>query len=243
MAKLCSLDAILNISPAHHHRTFNQTIVQHLIPANKLTTASVNNICNTLCKILLQFILVLQAIFKHKLLSFSRLLPPLFGALICTDMDILAGKDIHQLVENILQKLENLLRRSKHIVLAVIDAPGYCRLFRNFRGCAKVRICCNDCHRVARHVNFRNHSDIALRSVLHNLLHLRNCVEPTVTSAVYAGSGKNSDNRAGPPGANLIEQRVTFTLHSPTLVVCKVPVKIVHLVQSQIIYILFHIIY
>ena len=182
MTQLHGLNTTLRITPTHHNRTLNQTIIQHLIPTNKLTPTSLHNIRNPLSKILLQLILILQTITLHKLLIRSRLLPPLLRTLVCPNMNILRRKEIHQLIEDIRQKGKNLLRRSQNIILTIIDSPSNSNLFRNFRRSAKLRIGSQNSHRVARNINFGNNSNISISSISNNLPYLLKSIITTITS-------------------------------------------------------------
>ena len=85
---------------------------------------------------------------------------------------------------------------------------------------------------MAGHVDFGDHGDVALLSVLHNLARLLLGVETAVGNAVVevGVSAKDGTRTLRTDGGEL---GIFLNLYAPTLIVGQMPVEDVHVVHSQ----------
>src|SRR5690349_17311294 len=83
------------------------------------------------------------------------------------------------------------------------------------------------------HLYFRNNSDMTLGCICYNIFDLILRIKSSVANVVVTRSWIVTYDCAVTISADFSQLRIFFYFHSPALVVCKVPVKSVHLMKRN----------
>ena len=141
-------------------------------------------------------------------------------------MDVLRREDVHEFGEHVLEEGVHFLIAGAEDVVG--NAPAGPDLIGT-AGAAQLWISGQGSHHVAGEVDLRDHDNAAFGSIVHDFLHLVLGVEAAVADAVV-GVPVHLDDGTVAPGANFSELGIFLDLHSPALVLGKVPVEAVELI-------------
>ena len=130
---------------------------------------------------------------KAKCLTFRTSLPFNGWCFVTTNMDDLRWEDIHNLSQYTLYKLIDL--RIAHAKYIGIHTPIVAYLIRA-TSTTQIRIASQSCQHVSRHIDFRDHGDMALLGISHNVASLFLGVETTMRCLIIE-VGIGAKNGAG----------------------------------------------
>ena len=120
MVLLRSLYTSFLTKPAHNLGVRSKTTLKNLVPTDDLTTLGIDVFLDSCNEIALKFILILETQLLDKGLTMRTRLPARLRALVSADMDKFLWEKLHNLIENILEKLECGLFRTIYLLE---DAP------------------------------------------------------------------------------------------------------------------------
>ena len=189
----------------------------------------------------LEAVLVLEAEFLDLSLALRTLLPAYLRTLVTSDMHILGWEKGCNLSEDILKEYHCLfVSGAKHVVSNTPASPYIVRT----SGTSVLRICGKSSEHMTRKVNLRNDLDSLCSSVIDDFLYLL-LREPASFSISYSvvhtlASVKVAYKSLLSDRSDFSEKRILLDLHSPSLVVGKMPVKGVELVDFHHIEIFLH---
>src|SRR6478609_2841587 len=89
------------------------------------------------------------------------------------------------------------------------------------------------------HFNFRNYRDMPFHGITHQFPDLVLGVIATITGVVIPRAGITANDGAIAVSAYGSKQGIFFDLDAPSLVFGQVPVKIIHLMQGEVVNVLF----
>ena len=223
-------------TPRHHGSLRAQTTFEDFIPADDLSAVLSQHLLHALDHVALESFLSrvlavsLQAFSLDALLAGRTVLPAGLRALVTTDVEIFAREERHYLANDILQEVEHIfLTRTHHDIL---NTPNHSR--SPLLALAGERWISSDCcHHVTRKVDFRNHGDVALGCIIHDVLDFLLCIETaigrTVTLEAIAADGS--------------QLRIFLDFDTPALVLSEVEVHGVYLEHRHDVELLLHIFY
>ena len=239
---LRSRQAPFHPSPAHDRGRFVHVALHQFIPAYQLSPVAVQEGLHPLGEIALQpglrllIAVSLQPQFLDALLTSLALLPPHLRSLVAPNMDILRGEYFHQFRQHTLHELKSLLlSRTKDVIK---HPPMALHLVGTARA-SQFRIGFQCPKHVSRHVNFRNHRDIPLLRIAHDLLQFLLRVAAAVGRAVV-NRRITPQHRIATHRALLHQLQVTVDGYTPSLIVRQVPMETVHIVHRHRVEILLH---
>ena len=179
----------------------------------------------------LEFEFVFQALVPDALLAHRAGFPTLLRTLVAADVDILRGKQLQDLRENVLQESERcFLARA---VDFGADAPARADLI-TLAPAAQPWIGRQRRHGVSRQFDLGDHRDKAVCGVFHDITNLFLRVEsPVGCSVVFGRIGVMAHERLPPNRPDPRQLGVFFDLDAPALILGEVPVEAVHLVQGE----------
>ena len=223
-------DSACLAAPAHHRSVGSQSALEDFVPADDLAPAGVQVALDAADEVALQRVLVGQALSGDARLALGAFVPARFGALVAPDVDVLAGEERQDLIQNTFEKAKY------RVVAGAVDVvehapPGGDGLL--LARTAQLGIGREGRTGVARKLNFRNHRDVPRRRIGHDFAHLVLGVESAVARAVEALVAVGADLRGIAPGSDLGEARVALDFDAPSLVFGEVPVKAVHFVLGH----------
>ncbi|MPM50107.1 hypothetical protein SDC9_96842 [bioreactor metagenome] len=168
-------------------------------------------------KIALQFLFRRQIFSFHAGLAFGASFPARFRSFVTTNMNVLRREKIHHFKQDIFQKSKN--RIISCTINIFKNAPALFHFERS--ACTRqLRIRSQRRHRVARHFNFGNNSNIAIGSIGHHFADLLLRVKSTVNTSVIFFA----------PGSDAGQFRIFLYFDPPALIFGQMPVKNVHFV-------------
>lgn len=177
----------------------------------------------------LQFIFVLKAAFFDEGLGAGAGFPLGFRALVAADVDELAGEEVKDFGEDVLQEADGLFFGVKDVLE---NAP----LGSDFDLGAEVAefgIGGNGGLGMAGHFDFGHHVDVSLGGILHHVANVLLGVEAAVGGAVVLAITISAEHGFLALAADFGELRILLDLDSPALVVGEVPVERVQLVHRH----------
>ena len=222
-------------SPRHDGRRSVHIAAQQFIPADDASPVFGEVLLHLRREPALQerlgalLVISLETQVTDALLAQRTFLPAHTRRFVTADVDILAGEELHHLVEDILDKLERMVfTHAQDIIGHAPQGPHFIRT-----SCAsQLGIGGHGCHHVAGHVNFRDNGDIAIGSIADDvtnfLLRVESAIADTVVYRRIVTQGS-----AVAPASHLGQAGIFLDFHTPTLVIGQVPVQTVHAMQSQ----------
>ena len=178
----------------------------------------------------LVFIICLESKLSNLGLASRTFLPTYLRALVATDVDIFRREKVAYFGKHILKELHGLFfSYAKYIIRYAPISPDL--IWPS--GTSEFRICCQSCQHVSWKVDFRNDGDSLCCSVFYDFANLVLGIPHafSVWSVVILFAFEDvPDDGLLSDGAHLGQFRIFLDLHSPTLVVGKVPVESVELV-------------
>src|SRR6266498_4493545 len=93
---------------------------------------------------------------------------------------------------------------------------------------------------MTRHFNFGYDGYITVGCIFYYIFYFFLCVKATITNAIVSFSGITSDGRTISPTANLSKLWIFFYFNPPSLVICQMPMEIIHFMQGEVIDIFFY---
>ena len=225
----------LGACPADNGNVLRRCAVENLIPTNHLSAACTYVLCHLVHKPCLQLVFlrvaidVLQSQLGNLGLAVGTLLPTVLRTLVATDVDVVRREDVHNLVDNVLGKLQCLGLAGTHNLIYNAEVLAY--LVRT-AGAAEVVVGCKGSLHVARHINLGDNGDVAFGSVAYNLACVVLCVvarnrHVVVLARVGGGDGARALR------ANLCKLRILLYFNAPALVLGEVPVEVVDVVHGE----------
>ena len=173
------LDASRFATPRHHRGMRRQSALQNLVPADDIASAAHHVLLHAVDEPTLQCLLVGQPLALHQRLAVGTLLPCLLGALIAPDVDVVAGEDLHHLVEYPFQEAESLLLGAIDLVEHVEVVAHHVVLAQSAR---QLRVGGQRSRSMSGHL----HLDEAVGRVGHDFAHLLLCVVAALLLVVVA---------------------------------------------------------
>ena len=162
-------------------------------------------------------------------LASRALLPSLRGCLVAADMYYLRGEDVHDFRQHVLHKLiYPFVAHAEHIL---IYSPVVANLIRASRT-SQFRIAGQCCQHVSGHVYLRNNGDMAGLGIGHYFAGFLLSIVATVGDMVV-DVGVGTDYRSATLRTYGNQLWPPLYLDAPSLVVGEVPVKHIHVMQSQ----------
>ena len=220
----------LHAAPGHDGGVGGKAALEDLVPANHPPASAVDMLLGPLDEPALQPVLVLDAQGLDLGLDLGTGLPLVLDRLVAADMDIGRGKQVHHLVEHVVEEGE---RRFRGLVEIGKHPPVAHGLARRGLGHAKLRIGHQRRQGVARHLDLGDDGDPARGGIGDEAAHLVLSIEAAVAGGP-AGLGIAA-RRAGrhAPGAFRGQLRVLLDLQPPALIVDQVPVQDIELVGGH----------
>lgn len=167
----------------------------------------------------MQLVLVCQPLAFHERLTVRAFLPGLRGHFVAADVDILAGKHVKYLRQNIIQKRESFFLGG---VVNAVENPARERNGKRPAGATVLRIRRQRRRCVTGHFNFRNDGDVPRRRIGEHLPDVIRRVKPAVP-AIRAVGGRGfwvqTESNTRPPGADLRQERIFIDFDAPALVI------------------------
>ena len=229
----CSLDASHFAAPGHDRGVGSQAALQDFVPADDVASPAVDKLLDAVDKPALQGFFVSQSFALHQGLAVGTLLPGLLGALVATNVYIVAGKQVHHFCQYIFQKAESMLFGAIDLVEHVEVVAHHIRLAQT---AGQFRIGCQCRRGMSGHFYFGDDGDEAVGSILHDF--------PDLVLRVVAACGFPVE-AAGiiivrmaylclrTVRADFRQAGIFLDLDAPALVVREVEVEDIHLVGSH----------
>ena len=164
MSRLGSHKATLLATPRHNRSVGGKTTLQNLIPADNLAATRIEILLHAVYHVALQLIDTLQALLAHAALAILTQLPVALASLVATDVDILRGEYLNNLVEYRLHHLEGRLLADAEVALTLWSVRTL-----------QLGICRQDLVGVARHLYLGDDGYVAVGSIGHQLASLLLC--------------------------------------------------------------------
>ena len=179
----------------------------------------------------MQLHFIFESLAAHELLAKITGFPAYLGALVPADVNVRRGEKRHHFSEHIFQKYKGLFFGAEDI----FKNPPLSSGLKRPRCTGQLRVGCNSCLCMPRHFDFGYYRHVALSSITYNFAHFLLGVKPTVALAVIALRFVVvvADERLSAPGGYFCKLGILLNLNTPTLVIGKVPVKVILLVHRQ----------
>ena len=173
------LDASRFATPRHHRGMRRQSALQNLVPADDIASAAHHVLLHAVDEPTLQC----QPLAFHQRLAVGTLLPRLLGALIAPDVDVVAGENLHHLVEYPFQKAESLLLGAIDLVEHVEVVAHHIALAQSAR---QLRVGGQRSRGMTGHLHLGDDGDEAVGSVGYDLAQLLLCVVAAMLLVIIA---------------------------------------------------------
>ena len=212
--------AAVHAAPRLHRRPVGQAAFEDFIPTDHLAPVGFQVPTDLANEPRLQFMRVVQAFVGDAFLAFGALLPPHFGRLIASDVDVFRRKKLHHFVQHGFQK------RQRRVLPRTVDVLEHAPVVRHLHGLAgapQPRVGGQCGTAVAREFDFGNDLDVALGCVGDDVADLLFGVKPAVPAAV----------RLRPPCTLLGQFRIGINFNAPPLIFRQVPMQHAHFVQGK----------
>ena len=209
-----------------------QVIAENFVPAHHAAALLFNITRDTIREIDLDVGRRLQAFALHQFRDIFALLPMFETNFIASNMNHLARKKCHHLIENVIQDAVNVLVGG--IVARVMLAEAG-RHFDGFGLSSQLRVRSDRGGRVPRHFDFRHDLNMQLSRVGDDLFDLFLRIKPFMRHTRELFTIPSAHLRILPLGTDLSELRVFFNFNPPALVIRQVPVKDIHFEQCHLI--------
>ena len=174
-------------TPCHNCGIGGKTTLQNLIPTDNLATLLVEELLGIADEIALQILLgsvLLVALYAQLLdasLTLGTLLPTGLGALVATDVDVLRGENLHNLGQHVLDETQSgIVAGTENLVGNAPHGPHVIRT----TGATQFGISMQGTHHVTGHVYLGDDGDVALGSILDQLLGLLLGVETAIGDTI-----------------------------------------------------------
>src|SRR6185437_9317924 len=225
-----SVYAAVFTAPAHDGGVGGDASFEDLVPADDAFALRVEIFFDALDEVALKLIFGLQAELFHTRLAFRVVFPAFLGAFVTADMDVFAGKEGHDLVEDVFEEFENAVVAGAKNVIE--DAKGLLDMIGTARA-AKPGIGRQSGGGMTRHFDLGDDGDIPVGGIFHDFFDLVLGVVTAVFGAVIARPGEMADDGSAAPRAHLRQSWIFLYLDAPALVIGQMPVEVVHFMEGD----------
>ena len=228
-----SFNTSLFSTPRHYRSIRGKPPFQNLIPADDITPFTIHESLHPMNKPTLQSLFIFQSFTLHQCLAMAAFLPRFLRTLIATDMNVMTGKQLHNLCQYIFQKSECIFFRAIDFIKDIkiiaynVRFPQSAREFRISRQCSGS---------VSRHFNFRNNGNKTVGGIFHDFFYIFLRIEPSLFFSVETPR----IIVVAMPYLGLVAMRADFNksgvflnLYPPPLVIRQMKMKLIEFIHGH----------